>query len=145
MIILLQRVSMATVEVAGTTRASINQGLLAFIAIEPADDLSICERMAKRIVNYRVFSDVQGNMNRSLSDIAGEVLAVPQFTLAADTGKGLRPSFSSAAAPAMAERYFDTLVASLKQFHLKVQSGQFGADMKVQLINDGPATFLLKS
>ena len=141
--ILLQRVRSASVSVDGLVVGAIDQGLLVFAAVEPADDQGSVEAAAKRLLAYRMFSDENGKMNRSVQDINGGVLAVSQFTLAADTRKGLRPSFSSAASPEMARTLFDCFVECLKQQHSPVETGQFAADMQVSLVNDGPVTFLL--
>ena len=141
--ILLQRVRSASVSVDGLVVGAIDQGLLVFAAVEPADDQGSVEAAAKRLLAYRMFSDENGKMNRSVQDINGGVLAVSQFTLAADTRKGLRPSFSSAASPEMARTLFDYFVECLKQQHSPVETGQFAADMQVSLVNDGPVTFLL--
>ena len=143
MIVLLQRVTEAAVYVADESVAVIGAGLLALIAIEPQDNELICERMAKRLLAYRIFNDQQGQMNLNVREVQGEILAVSQFTLAADTRKGLRPGFSTAAQPQVAEQRFDRTVASIKAQYAKVKTGRFGAHMQVHLVNDGPATFLL--
>jgi D-tyrosyl-tRNA(Tyr) deacylase len=144
MIGLLQRVSMARVVVEGETVAAIGEGLLVFIGIERGDSEAQADRLLNRLLGYRVFPDCAGKMNRSLRDISGDLLLVPQFTLAADTRKGMRPSFSPAAAPEHGERLFNYLVASAEQIHGKVQAGRFGANMKVSLTNEGPVTFQLQ-
>ena len=141
----MQRVSEASVVIEGRTETSIQAGLLAFIAVEPGDDEATCERMVERILGYRVFNDDAGRMNLSVTDVGAAVLLVPQFTLAADTRKGMRPSFSGGAEPQIAQRLFERVVARAAELHSDVQAGRFGADMKVALINDGPATFLLRS
>lgn len=144
MIGLLQRVSQASVEVNGTVIGAIENGLLVLVGIQKHDQLSHAERLLQKLLDYRVFADEAGKMNLSLRDIRGGLLLVPQFTLAADTNKGLRPSFSSAAPPDEGKRLFETMVALAKEAHPKVATGQFGADMKVALINDGPVTFWLE-
>ena len=145
MLILIQRVTQARVEVDGHAVGAIGPGLLALVGIEPADDGARVARMAQRLLDYRVFGDDQGRMNRSLADTGGGLLLVSQFTLAADTSSGLRPGFSSAAAPEQAEPLFDALLAECRQRHRGgVESGRFGAHMVVSLVNDGPVTFLLR-
>ena len=143
MIALLQRVERAAVQVAGEEIAAIGRGILALVAVERGDGEAEARRLAERAIAYRVFADAQGKMNLSLKDVAGELLAVPQFTLAADTDSGLRPSFSSAAPPAEGERLFAQFV-SFAAKELTVKTGRFGADMKVSLVNDGPVTFWLR-
>lgn len=140
---LLQRVTRASVEVEGDTIGAIGPGLLVFVGIEPEDDEAACGRMLKRLLGYRVFADSEQRMNLSLQDVAGGLLLVSQFTLAADTRSGRRPSFSTAAPPAQGEQLFDHLVALARDLHPAVQTGRFGADMQVSLVNDGPVTFLL--
>jgi len=141
---LIQRVQSASVSIEGKMRASIQQGLLAFIAIEKNDDENKANRLLEKLLNYRVFSDSQGKMNLSLRDINGELLLVSQFTLAADTKKGLRPSFSSAATPEDAQHLYAGFVKQALIQYPQTQSGVFAADMQVALINDGPVTFLLE-
>lgn len=141
---LLQRVSQASVSIDGSEVARIAGGLLVFIGIEPDDTQQSAEKMLHKLLNYRVFADEQDRMNKSLTDIQGGLLLVSQFTLAADTRSGLRPGFSTAAAPVQAQALFERMVAMAQQRHSQVQTGQFGADMQVQLINDGPVTFLLQ-
>jgi D-tyrosyl-tRNA(Tyr) deacylase len=143
MIALLQRVTQAQVDVDGQTIARIGKGLLVFIGVERADDEAQSERLLERLLSYRVFADAAGKMNLSLRDIQGELLLVPQFTLAADTQQGLRPSFTPAADPVHGAHLFDYLLQQARGLHGKVESGLFGADMQVSLINDGPVTFLL--
>lgn len=143
MIGLLQRVSRASVEVSNETIGEINQGLLMLIGVEKNDTEQQADKLAQRILNYRVFADENDKMNLSVTDINGGVLLVPQFTLPADTRSGNRPSFTPAATPDEGKRLFDYLVAQIKNKHPIVATGQFGADMKVQLINDGPVTFWL--
>lgn len=150
MIALIQRVTNAKVVVADKTLGQIaigkiNQGILALIGIEKSDDRIQADRLLERVLNYRIFSDEQDKMNLSLKDIQGELLLVPQFTLAADTVKGRRPSFSSAAVPAIGKELFDYFVEQAKRSDIKIQTGKFGADMQVSLCNDGPVTFWLKS
>nr|WP_269216793.1 D-aminoacyl-tRNA deacylase [Pseudomonas sp. PLB05] len=140
---MLQRVARASVEVAGDTVGAIGPGLLVFVGIEPADDEAACGRMLRRLLEYRVFADSEQRMNLSLQDVGGGLLLVSQFTLAADTRSGRRPSFSTAAPPAQGERLFDHLVSLARDLHPEVQTGRFGADMQVSLVNDGPVTFLL--
>ncbi len=141
---LIQRVRCARVEVAGEVVGAIDQGLLALIGVEPQDSPESVPKLLHRLLNYRVFADAAGKMNLSLSDVAGGLLLVSQFTLAADTKSGLRPSFSTAAAPAQGAALFDLLVAQARARHPLVASGRFGADMQVHLVNDGPVTFLLE-
>ena len=146
MLALIQRVTEARVTVAGETVGAIGPGLLALVGIEPGDGPPQVARLGDRLLRYRVFSDAAGRMNLSLSDTGGGLLLVSQFTLAADTRSGLRPSFSSAAPPAEAERIFNELVAYCREKHgISVETGRFGADMQVALVNDGPVTFLLRA
>ena len=145
MIALIQRVSEARVEVEGEVIGAIGPGLLALVAVEPGDGPPQFGRMAERLLGYRVFADARGRMNRSLAESGGGLLLVPQFTLAADTASGMRPSFSSAAPPEQARAGFDALLAAVRARHAPVESGRFGAHMRVQLVNDGPVTFLLRS
>ena len=144
MIGLLQRVRFAQVEVDNQLIADIQGGLLVFLGFEKQDDEAVARRMLERLLGYRVFSDEQGKMNLSLKDVDGGLLLVPQFTLAADTRKGARPSFSSAATPQAGLALFDYVVKEARQMHDRVETGQFGADMQVSLLNDGPVTFSLK-
>jgi D-tyrosyl-tRNA(Tyr) deacylase len=141
---LIQRVTQASVQVNHHTVGEIDQGLLVLLGVEKNDSEATVDRMAEKLLAYRVFGDEQGKMNLSVRDIAGELLVVSQFTLAADTRKGLRPGFSSAAEPLLAEQLYESLVDQLRQQGTSVATGQFAADMKVQLINDGPVTFLLE-
>ncbi len=141
---LLQRVSQASVSIDGLEVARIAGGLLVLVGIEPDDNQRILEKVLHKLLNYRVFADEQERMNKSLIDVQGGLLLVSQFTLAADTRSGLRPGFSTAAAPAQAEALFEQLVQMAKQRYANVQTGQFGADMQVQLVNDGPVTFMLE-
>ena len=141
--LLIQRVRSARVEVAGEVVGEIDQGLLALVGVEPHDDQASLPRALHKLLNYRVFSDEAGKMNRSLSDVQGGLLLVSQFTLAADTKSGMRPSFSSAAPPAQGLALFDGLVTLARAQHPCVATGCFGADMQVHLVNDGPVTFYL--
>jgi D-tyrosyl-tRNA(Tyr) deacylase len=143
MIALIQRVSEAAVSVDGERIGAIGAGLLALVAVEPGDDEARTQRMAERLLGYRVFPDAQGKMNRSLTDTGGGLLLVSQFTLAADTAKGMRPSFTSAASPEAGRRWFERLVEVCKSRHAPVETGRFGAHMVVSLVNDGPVTFRL--
>ena len=140
---LIQRVTSSSVEVDGTNVGQINKGLLVFIGIEKLDELSHADKMINKILSYRVFSDENDKMNLSVSDINGDVLLVPQFTLAADTKNGTRAGFSTAMKPIEAENIYDYMVEKFKTF-VNTQSGVFSADMKVSLVNDGPVTFLLE-
>lgn len=145
MIALLQRVSQASVVVEGEKIAGIGKGLLVLLGVQKDDAEAQAKRSVERIFGYRVFADEDGKMNLSLQDIQGELLLVPQFTLAADTQKGMRPGFSLAAAPANGKVLFERLVALSKMQSSRVQAGLFGADMKVALVNDGPVTFWLET
>ena len=141
---LIQRVTSASVAVDGQVVGEIGPGLLALVGVQPGDGGAQVTRMAQRLLGYRVFADAQGRMNRSLTDTGGGLLLVSQFTLAADTGSGLRPGFSTAMAPAEAERVFAGLLLKCREMHVPgVETGQFGAHMVVSLANDGPVTFLL--
>lgn len=142
--LLIQRVGAARVEVAGEVLGAIDHGLLALVGIEPRDDRASLPRALHKLLNYRVFSDDAGKMNLSLKDVEGGLLLVSQFTLAADTRSGMRPSFSSAAPPAQGAALFEALVELARAQHPQVASGRFGADMQVHLVNDGPVTFLLE-
>ena len=146
MLSLIQRVTSASVTVDDAVVGAIGPGLLALVAVEPGDDEPQFRRMAERLLGYRVLSDEAGKMNRSLADIRGGLLLVSQFTLAADTRSGMRPGFSTAAAPAEAERIFSRLLAECRKRHpAGVETGRFGAHMVVSLVNDGPVTFLLRA
>ena len=145
MISLIQRVTEAAVHVDGDCVGRIGPGLLALVAVEPGDDEARVQRMAERLLGYRVFGDAQDKMNLSVADTGGGLLLVSQFTLAADTNKGMRPSFTSAATPDQGRLWFDRLLAVCKQRHATVESGRFGAHMRVSLCNDGPVTFWLRS
>ncbi|WP_221800039.1 D-aminoacyl-tRNA deacylase [Oceanobacter mangrovi] len=144
MIGVIQRVSHASVVVEGETVGAIEQGILLLLGVQPEDDEQAAERMLHKVLNYRIFGDEEGRMNRSLLDIGGELLVVSQFTLAADTRKGLRPGFSTAAKPDLAERLYDYFSAEAAK-QVTVANGRFGADMKVSLLNDGPVTFLVNT
>ena len=145
MIGLLQRVTRASVSVAGETIGEIGPGLLVLVGVQKGDDEKRAERLLERLLGYRVFPDQSGRMNRSLRDVGGGLLLVPQFTLAADTRKGTRASFTSAAPPEEGRRLFDHLVSRARVRHQPVATGRFGADMQVALVNDGPVTFWLES
>lgn len=145
MLALIQRVSEAQVTIEAETVATIGPGLLVLLGIQKADDEKVAERLLDKVLAYRVFADDEGKMNRSVSDCQGGLLLVSQFTLAADTGKGLRPSFSSAMPPAAAESLYDYFLAQARLRHEDVQCGRFGADMQVSLTNDGPVTFMLQA
>lgn len=145
MIALLQRVTSASVSVNGERVAEIGHGLLALIGVEKQDNAAKAARLVERILGYRIFADVEGKMNLNVCDVDGGVLLVPQFTLAADTHKGMRPSFSRAADAETGRAMFDTVVDIMQQNTGRVQQGRFGADMSVQLVNDGPVTFWLQA
>jgi D-tyrosyl-tRNA(Tyr) deacylase len=144
MIALLQRVSEAYVEVEGRRVAGIDAGLLVFVGVQRGDATAQADRLLERVLGYRVFADAEGRMNHSVADVGGGLLLVPQFTLAADTGKGMRPSFTPAAEPVAGRQCFDYFLSQAKRRHGCVASGLFGADMRVGLINDGPVTFWLQ-
>jgi len=141
MIGLIQRVSWAKVEVEKQLIGRIEQGILVLVGMEKNDQQAQADKLLQRLLNYRIFADNDDKMNLSVKDIHGGLLLVPQFTLAADTKKGLRPSFSSAKAPVEAEALFHYLLNQAQSQYTKVEAGQFGADMKVSLVNDGPVTF----
>ncbi len=144
MIGLLQRVSEAKVTVDGEVTGAIGRGLMVLVCAEKGDTEREADALLARLLTYRVFADDAGKMNRSVTDVAGGLLLVPQFTLAADTRSGTRPSFSPAAAPEDGRRLFDHVVRRARERHGIVETGRFGADMKVMLINDGPVTFWLR-
>lgn len=144
MIALIQRVTQAAVHIGGREQARIAAGVAALVAVLPTDTPEHAGGLLDRLLHYRIFSDTAGRMNLSLTDIGGELLLVPQFTLAADTRKGLRPGFSGAAPPELGRQLFEHLVREAVQRHERVGSGVFGADMQVSLTNDGPATFWLE-
>jgi D-tyrosyl-tRNA(Tyr) deacylase len=145
MLALIQRVTQASVEVAGDTTGAIGRGLLVFLGVERDDSTTEAERLLKKVLAYRVFADADGKMNLSVQDVKGGLLVVSQFTLAADTTKGLRPSFSSAKPPVEAEQLYEFFLTEARNAHHEVACGRFGADMQVSLVNDGPVTFLLRS
>ncbi len=145
MIGLLQRVTKAAVDIDGECVGSIGPGLLVLVGVRPTDDEASTLRLLSRLLQYRIFSDEGGKMNLSLTQIQGELLLVPQFTLAADTRKGLRPGFSIAASPELGRTLFDVLLQAARAQHGRVQSGVFGAHMQVSLTNDGPVTIWLES
>jgi len=144
-IALLQRVSRANVEIEGRIVGEIERGLLVFVCAQPGDTETQADRLLERLLTYRVFPDANGKMNLCLKDLGGGLLLVPQFTLAADTRKGTRPSFSSAAPPSIAQRLFAHMVSRARELHSPVATGQFGADMQVSLTNDGPVTIELRT
>jgi D-tyrosyl-tRNA(Tyr) deacylase len=144
MIALLQRVSQAGVVVDGATVGAIQAGLLVLVCAEKGDTEREADALLAKLLSYRVFADEAGKMNRSVTDVQGGLLLVPQFTLAADTRSGTRPSFSPAASPEDGRRLFDHFVRRARASHGNVETGQFGADMKVSLVNDGPVTFWLQ-
>ncbi len=144
MIGLLQRVIAAHVEIDGETIAAIDRGILVFVGVEALDDEATADRLLERLLGYRVFADQAGKMNLSVRDIDGGVLLVPQFTLAANTRKGTRASFTPAAEPARGKALFDYLVGRARHRYSHVAAGVFGADMRVALTNDGPVTFWLQ-
>jgi len=143
-IALIQRVTGANVKVAGDPVGVIGAGILALIGVERGDTELEALLLAERVVNYRIFADAEGKMNLSLKDVHGQLLAVPQFTLAADTNSGARPSFSSAAGAETAERLFKSFVEKAEEWLPRVATGRFGANMQVTLVNDGPVTFWLQ-
>lgn len=143
MIGLIQRVTSASVEVDGQVVGEIGKGILLFLGVEKGDDEAVTCRLVNRVINYRIFEDVAGKMNESLLDQGGELLIVPQFTLPADTRKGMRPSFTPAAPPDQGQVLFESFIAEAGEYLDHVQTGVFGAEMQVSLVNDGPATFWL--
>jgi len=144
MIGLMQRVSEARVEIEGDVVGAIGNGVLALVCAEPGDTEHSADRLLERLLGYRVFSDSAGKMNLSVKDVGGGLLLVPQFTLAADTSKGMRASFSSAAEPEWAAGLFEHMLAAARRAHAPVAAGRFGAHMRVSLVNDGPVTFWLR-
>lgn len=145
MICVIQRVKHSQLHIDGALHADISQGLLALLGLEKGDDERSLGKMLDKLLAYRVFADAEGKMNLSLRDIAGDLLLVSQFTLAADTQKGLRPGFSSALPPAEAKPLFENMVQEAVARHPNTQSGVFGADMQISLLNDGPVTFILRA
>jgi D-tyrosyl-tRNA(Tyr) deacylase len=141
---LLQRVSAAQVVVSGEVIGDIQCGLVVLVGMERGDGEGQADRLLERLVGYRVFGDADGKMNLSVRDIDGGLLLIPQFTLAADTRKGMRPSFTPAAPPEEGKRLFEYLITQARQTHPRVAAGRFGADMQVNLTNDGPVTFWLR-
>lgn len=144
MIVLLQRVQTASVTIDDQQIAAIDYGVLLFVAIHKHDDEAVVARMCERILGYRMFADDDDKMNKNIIDIEGDILAVPQFTLAAETNKGMRPNFSPAAAPELGKGLFDYFLGTLKSKYARVKAGEFGANMQVHLTNDGPVTFWLQ-
>ncbi|MCG6656565.1 D-tyrosyl-tRNA(Tyr) deacylase [Halomonas campisalis] len=142
---LIQRVTQASVVVEGSTVGAIDRGLLALVGVEKGDDEAAADKLLHKLLHYRVFADADDKMNLNLQQVEGGLLLVSQFTLAADTRKGLRPSFSSAAPPAEGERLFHYLLERARAAWPRVESGEFAANMQVALVNDGPVTFLLES
>ncbi len=142
---LIQRVSQASVKVDQQILGSIESGILLLLGVEKGDDEAKADKLLHRVSHYRIFEDEQGKMNRSLLDVGGGLLVVSQFTLAAETRKGMRPSFSSAAPPQLGERLYEYFLSQAKQQFTRVASGQFGANMDVSLVNQGPVTFLLET
>ena len=146
MLALIQRVTRASVEVEGRVVGEIGDGLLALVGVEPGDGPTQVQRMAQKLLGYRIFADDDGKMNRSVTDTGGGLLLVSQFTLAADTGSGMRPGFSTAAPPQQAEPVFNLLLEQCRGQHAgRVETGRFGAHMVISLVNDGPVTFLLRA
>lgn len=145
MIALIQRVSEARVVVDGRELGAIGRGILALVGVERGDAEAQVARLVERVLGYRIFEDGAGKMNLSLLEVGGELLAVPQFTLAADTRSGMRPGFSTAASPEEGRRLFERFVVLARQERISVKTGEFGADMRVSLVNDGPVTFWLQT
>jgi D-tyrosyl-tRNA(Tyr) deacylase len=143
--VLLQRVSEASVTVAGETISRIGRGLLLLVGVGKEDGIAQVMQMAEKVLHYRLFGDAEGRMNLDVQQAGGELLVVSQFTLVADTDKGRRPSFSTAASPALAEELYEQLIAALVTSGLRIEAGRFGADMQVSLVNDGPVTFFLQT
>ena len=145
MIALLQRVSYGCVRIEGNIVAEISRGVLVLVAVQPDDDKRCAMRMGERILGYRIFSDNEGKMNLPVTEVGGEVLLVPQFTLAANTDKGMRPSFTKAAKPETACSLFEHLYTNMRSVYSKLSRGKFGATMQVKLVNEGPVTFILQT
>lgn len=144
MIALIQRVKQAKVDVDGETIGAIDKGLLVLLGVEREDDMAKMEKLATKVMSYRVFSDENGKMNLNLQQAGGDLLVVSQFTLAADTGRGLRPSFSGAGTPEQAKTLYEAFIAFCQSKGVTTQTGEFAADMQVSLVNDGPVTFNLQ-
>ena len=144
MIALVQRVTRASVVVNGATIGAIEQGLLVFVCAEPSDDEALADKLVVKLLKLRIFADAAGKMNLSVVDVKGGLLIVSQFTLAADVSSGNRPSFTAAAAPELGRRLYDRVLATARQLHAPVACGEFGADMQVSLINDGPVTIPMR-
>lgn len=144
MIALIQRVQNASVTITGSVVGEIGQGMLVLLGVEAEDGYEQVQRLATKVSNYRIFSDEQGKMNLNVQQIGGEILVVSQFTLMADTGKGNRPSFSNAGSPEKSESLYKAFVETLIELNIPCATGQFGADMQVALVNDGPVTFWLQ-
>lgn len=144
MIALVQRVARARVEIAGRTAGAIGHGLLVLVCAEPDDDEAIADKLVAKLLKLRVFSDDAGKMNRSVADVAGGLLIVSQFTLAADVSGGNRPSFTGAAGPELGRRLYERVLATARGSHAEVAAGEFGADMQVELVNDGPVTIPMR-
>ncbi|MBU3068881.1 D-tyrosyl-tRNA(Tyr) deacylase [Aestuariicella sp. G3-2] len=142
---LIQRVNRARVDVEGETVGQISRGILLLLGVERDDNAASVDKMIHKLLNYRIFPDADGKMNLSVTDIEGGILAVSQFTLAADTRKGMRPGFSTAAAPELAQQLYNQFVEQLRSRHRDVATGIFAADMQIELVNDGPVTFLLET
>lgn len=142
--ILVQRVKHSSVTIDNRLYSSIKEGILAFVGIEKEDTIDKLEKAAKKITSLRIFSDENGKMNKSVIDIQGEILIVSQFTLCGDCKKGTRPSFDNSAPPEIANEFYEMFIKKVKEYGIIVQNGQFGADMKVELLNNGPVTFMLE-
>jgi D-tyrosyl-tRNA(Tyr) deacylase len=141
MIAVIQRVTNAAVEVNGNTVGSIDKGILLLLGVEKTDSQTEIEKLARKVFNYRIFNDEQGKMNKSLLDIGGELLVVSQFTLVAQTDKGNRPGFSLGASPEHGKKIYENFISHVTEHYRACESGEFGADMQVSLLNDGPVTF----
>ncbi len=142
---LIQRVTKASVVVEGETVGAIDHGILLLLGVEKADDEASADKLLKRILSYRIFPDDEGKMNLNLQQVGGGLLVVSQFTIVADTKKGTRPGFSKGASPEQGELLYEYFVRKVREIHPNVATGQFGADMKVSLLNDGPVTFMLET